>query len=84
MKTKLTLTVDDKIVIKMKRDARTRGKSLSGYIEDLGGAQTSIPDRKQQAIKKLLAMLDKQNPTKSVNKKTAEKLRLKYLKKKHG
>ncbi len=86
MKTKLTLSVDDKIVTKMKRDARQRGKSLSGYIEELGSKQRSLPDKQKQALRRLLDNLNnpKIKPIKAISKKIFKQMRLKHLKAKYG
>jgi len=53
MKAKLTLSIDDKAIIKMKRDARQRGKSLSAYIQELGIGKGLFPAKRGKRSRNL-------------------------------
>lgn len=83
MKTKLTLSIDSKIVRKAKSDAKGKGKSLSKLFEEKMSGKT-LPDKRKAAIKDLLQLLKKAKPTKAKPKHIEQKERLKHLRKKYG
>lgn len=81
MKTKLTLSIDDKAVYKLKRKARQHGKSLSAFMQD---SANGVNDERKKAWDGLKKILRKSKRTKSVSEKTLKQQRIKHLLKKHG
>lgn len=83
MKTKLTLSIDSKIVRKAKSDAKGKGKSLSKLFEEKMSGRV-LPDKRKAAMKRLLKMLQESKPTKAKSKQAEKKERLAHLRKKYG
>ncbi|HUM47358.1 MAG TPA: DUF6364 family protein [Chitinophagales bacterium] len=83
MKTKLTLTVSDRIIRKAKRHSRKTGKSLSRMFEELFEAdeKSALKTEAQRAAERLLQQLEKPRPVKTLNDKTLLK---KHLTKKYA
>ncbi len=78
MKTKLTLTVSDRIIRKAKRHSRKTGKSLSRMFEELfeDHEKSALKTESQRAAERLLQQLEKSLPIKTLNDKTLLKKRL--------
>ena len=82
MTTKLTLSVDDRLVKKAKQYARQNGKSLSGMITEYLGEITGVHEKKQVRLHaKVVRLAGKVKlPSKFNYKKEVEKAIIK----KHG
>ena len=87
MSTKLTLTIDQKIIEQAKRYARAQGRSLSGLIEDYlkvvtqSERQRSLPDLEATPhTDSLLGVLRSLGPDFDEKKARREALTQKYLK----
>ncbi|GEM_PF-1991395 len=83
MKTKLTLSIDSKIVRKAKRDAKGKGKSLSKLFEEKMSGK-ALPDKRKTAMLQLKKLLDEAKPTKAKSKRIEQKERLEHLMRKYG
>ena len=83
MKTKLTLTVSDRVIRKAKRHSRKTGKSLSRMFEELFDADERSPlkTEAQRAAENLLDLLEKSKPVKTFND---TELLKKHLRKKYA
>ena len=84
MKTKLTLTVDKKIIEEVKRTARKQRKSVSKLFEEKMSPERSLPDKKKSPLLRLKKLLDASKPVKAKSRQVEEKLRSQYLMKKYG
>ncbi|TXE14643.1 DUF6364 family protein [Algoriphagus aquimarinus] len=85
MKTKLTLTVDKKIVEKAKLKAASKGISLSKMFEEIFEMENPQIEQtdSQLAASRLLKRLEEMKPTKAPN--VSDKSALKnYLREKYG
>lgn len=77
-KVKLTLTIDDRLLERVKKVSKTRGKSLSGITEDFykkisaSGGQFSLANELRGCA------------AGSLSKKTDDEIKELYLKEKHG
>ena len=78
MKTKLTLTVSDRVIRKAKRYSRKTGKSLSRMFEELFDADEKSPlkTEAQRSAERLLLQLEKSKPVKTLDDKTLLKKHL--------
>lgn len=83
MKTKLTLSIDAKIVRNAKKDAKAQGKSVSKLFEQKMTGK-KLPDKRKAAMKHLLKLLDDAKPTRAKPKHIQQKERLEHLKRKYG
>ena len=83
MKTKLTLTVSDRVIRKAKRHSRRTGKSLSRMFEELFDVdeKTPLKSEAQRAAERLLRQLENSKPVKMLND---EALLRKHLTKKYA
>jgi hypothetical protein len=83
MKTKLTLTIEESIVIEAKRYSKKTGKSVSGLFEELFLKAKKEQGKSARALAagRLLRILDESKPVKPLDDK---KLRAEYLKKKYA
>jgi hypothetical protein len=83
MKTKLTLTVSDRVIRKAKRHSKKTGKSLSRMFEELFDADEKSPlkTEAQRAAERLLNQLEKSKVVKTLSDKT---LLQRHLKKKYA
>ncbi|MCY7410033.1 MAG: DUF6364 family protein [Chitinophagales bacterium] len=83
MKTKLTLTVNERVILRAKRHSKKTGKSLSRMFEELfeAGEQTPMKTEAARAAGRLLDHLEKSKPVKTLNDKS---LLQKHLIKKYG
>ena len=79
MKTKLTLTVSDRVIRKAKRHSRKTGKSLSRMFEELFDADEKSPlkTEDQRSAERLLLQLEKSKPVKTLDDKALLKKHLK-------
>ncbi len=85
MKTKLTLTIDKKIVEKAKLKAASKGISLSKMFEEIFEMENPQIEQtdSQLAASRLLKRLEEMKPTKAPN--VSDKSALKnYLREKYG
>jgi hypothetical protein len=80
MTTKLTLSIDDKVVERAKEISRRKGKSLSRLIEEYLVSLDKKEDQKTSSVKLLSGALKNKVPE-DVNLKSAKS---KYIKKKYG
>ncbi len=80
MITKLTLSIDDKVVKKAKEISRRKGKSLSRMIEEYLVSLDKKEDQRISSVKLLSGALKNKVP-KDVDMKTTKS---NYLKKKYG
>ena len=79
MKTKLTLSIDEEKVKKIKRFAKAKCISVSNLIEEhIDELETSIPKKKMNA-RELIGLFGK-----APKNFDADKIRWEHLKKKHG
>ena len=83
MKTKLTLTVSDRVIRKAKRHSKKTGKSLSRMFEELFDADEKSPlkTETQRAAERLLNQLGKSKSVKTLSDKV---LLQKHLTKKYA
>src|ERR1043165_7737743 len=83
MKTKLTLTVSDRVIRKAKRHSRKTGKSLSRMFEELFDEDKKAPlkSEAQRAAERLLRQLGNSKPIKVLND---EALLQKHMRKKYA
>ena len=78
MKTKLTLSIDEKKIQKIKRHSKRNGKSVSKVIEELIDTIDKHTD-KNLDITKIIGAFGK-----APKNFDADKIRWEYLKEKHG
>jgi hypothetical protein len=85
MKTKLTLTIEKRIIEKAKRKAASRGISLSQMFEEVFDKEDPEIDQTeaQKAAKMLLKRLESIEPMPAQNESDKE-LRRRYLEEKYG
>ena len=80
MTQKLTLSIDEKTVLKARRISRKRGKSISRMVEEYLNSITEKENQKESAVKKTSGVLKDRIPASVDWKKT----KVAYLGKKHG
>jgi hypothetical protein len=80
MTRKLTLSINEKTVLKARRISRRRGKSISRMVEEYLNSITEKENQKESAVKKTSGVLKDKIPVGVDWKKT----KTEYLKKKHG
>ena len=78
MKTKLTLSIDEKKIQKIKRHSRRKGKSVSRIIEELIDNVDKNEEKEKPDITKIIGAFGK-----TPKNFDADKIRWEYLKKKH-
>lgn len=79
MKTKLTLSIDEKKVRKIKEYAKQNETSVSNLVEDHFEKLVSKPSKKKLDPKELIGLFGK-----APKNFDADKIRWEHLKKKHG
>ncbi len=79
MKAKLTLSIDEEKIRKIKRYSKKNGHSVSKFIEDLIDRVDKKESAENADIYKIIGAFGK-----APKKFDADKLRWEYLKKKHG
>lgn len=88
MKTKLTLTVDKKVIERARKRSRSEGKSISQMFEDAfdipGSGQPSVKNAKQTAAAHFIRFMHGEQAVKALPEVAEEKARASYLKQKHG
>lgn len=83
MKSKLTLSINSKILKRAKRTARAKGKSLSKIFEEkMAGPE--VPDKKKVALLRLKKLLKEAKPVQALSEQEEQKRKANYLKKKYG
>ena len=80
MTRKLTLSINEKTVLKARRISRRRGKSISRMVEEYLNSITEKDNQKESVVKKTSGVLKDRIPAGVDWKKT----KTEYLKKKHG
>lgn len=80
MTRKLTLSINEKTVLKAKRISRRRGKSISKMVEEYLNSITEKEEQKESLVKKSSGVLESKIAANLDWKKT----KADYLKKKYG
>ena len=80
MTRKLTLSINEKTILKARRISHRRGKSISRMVEEYLNSITEKENQKESVVKKTSGVLKDRIPASVEWKKTKEK----YLGKKHG
>ncbi len=80
MATKLTLSINEKVIEKAKEISRLKGKSLSKIVEEYLSAISNKETQKTSSVQKLSGILKKKIPA-NIEIKAAKG---NYLKKKYG
>jgi hypothetical protein len=81
MTTKLTLSLDDKIVVKAKKIAARKRTSISKLVSNYFEKLPDDKDKKQVNLDEIRGVLKK---AQHLTKKEIDDIRWKHLKKKHG
>jgi hypothetical protein len=89
MKTKLTLTIDQKIIERARVRSKKEGRSISQMFEDTfspyGQLQpAALHSAKQAAAAEYIEMMKTQLPARAISDREERRQRAAYLAKKHG
>jgi predicted double-glycine peptidase len=89
MKTKLTLTIDQKVIERARVRSRKEGRSISQMFEDTfsntaQGQSANISTTKQDAARHFIELMNTQKSVKAFSDEEESRLKASHLSKKHG